>query len=173
MNHSNRGSSSIVQESTGHISDNWARSKVCIGLQSFASFLEMARLSAMHLDRDYGFTHSCWRFLGVSVVGSSVRVFLFLCKQSQNPRHYNLCIMLIPPLCIIFCFLVEEEFIYNVVLVSSIKQSDSLICMCICIYILFHTFPLKVITMLSLEGAWVQSLVGEMILHAAWLSQNT
>ena len=118
MNHSNRGSSSIVQESTGHISDNWARSKVCIGLQSFASFLEMARLSAMHLDRDYGFTHSCWRFLGVSVVGSSVRVFLFLCKQSQNPRHYNLCIMLIPPLCIIFCFLVEEEFIYNECCVS-------------------------------------------------------
>ena len=37
-----------------------------------------------------------------------------------------------------FIFLIEVEFIFNVVLVSGVQQSDSVIHICILFHILFH-----------------------------------
>ena len=82
--------------------------------------------------------------------------FLLPLQKKVKPRHCNLWIMLIPPLCITFCFLVDRRFICNILLLSSSQQWFSNT------YMYIHSFSdisIKGYYNLSLQGAWVQSLV--------------
>ena len=86
--------------------------------------------------------------------------------------------MLIPPLCITFCFLVDRSFICNIVLLSSSEQWFSNM------YMYIHSFSdisIKGYSNLPLQGAWVQSLVEKRscMLHSSvkirkwkWVTKN-
>ena len=84
-----------------------------------------------------------FRFMDIYFLLCIINTTLFSCSNYFSLGHWEL--FQLEPLYLFLKFIlfiknfIEVQLIYNVVLVSGVQQSDSVICTCMCVYIYTHT----------------------------------